>query len=676
MTTASGQPNGLESPAAPDRVATDVAATASERDAAALVVALPASAPVIQTLVGNAAPDAPKDVSVTIPGLSQTLHGIDHELQLLSRTHKYDWVSKRLLVLRNVIIASLLVVVTVVLVVVTYKELTKDVLVINSFDVPARIEERGYSGRVIGRKLFDQITYIRTQTLSRLAKREIVASVWKAESDVAIPDTRLTVGALFAYLRGFSARDTFIDGELTEQGDQIAVTVRQRGKPSRTVTGKFDELDALMLKAAEHILLETQPAILAQFRLDRNDRMGAIEAVRISARADNPEEVALALTLWGRLLQLDGDPAGARSKWEESLLVSPLSSSAWRNISLQLAGQDRVAEAVAFLEQRSRQFPNDVETWGMLSSYYGRVGNQAAAVDAEERALRLNPDDPASLSIKAYRLIYRGDYAAMVAIGERLERVAFAERDIRSRPTAIDLQIEGHLGLRNFDRVLAMTKRNIAEFPAQPNGYIWLGRAQTAMHDYDDAIASHRKSQELGMTNNTSLIQAMTAKGDLDAAQKLAEASMKRNFAGALSSLDDIYFRQGKYAEAAAASRRLIAFNAQYTLNYARFGRTLAKMGDTKGAEEQFKLAIEHGPKLGKTHHYWGEMLAAQGDHAGAIVKYKKALELDSRWGEPYAKWGESLVALGNAETAKEKFAKALELEPKHPDFQKYKAKL
>ncbi len=444
-------------------------------------------------------------------GLPGVLRGLHHELDTIGRIHKYDWISKRLMVLRNVIFASLVVLATLLLGVVTYRELTKDVLVINAFDVPAKIEERGYSGRVIGRKLFDQITYIRTQTLSQLAKKEIVASVWKAESDVTIPDTKLTVGALFSYLRGFSARDTYIDGELTEQGDQVSVTVRKRGKPSRTVTGKFEELDGLMLKAAEHIMLEAQPAILAQFRLDRNDRVGAMEAVRVSARADNPEEVALALTLWGRLLQLDGDPAGARTKWEESLHVSPQSSRAWRNIAALLAVQDRVAEALTFLEQRSRQFPNDAETWGMLAAYYGRVGNQAAAVDAEERALRLNPDDPTSLSIKAYRLSFRGDYATVMAIGERLERVAFAERDIRSRPTAIALQIQGHLGLRNFDRVLAMTKRNIAESPTQPGNYVALGRAQTAMHDYDDAIASHKKSLELGMTSNTFLIQAMTA---------------------------------------------------------------------------------------------------------------------------------------------------------------------
>ena len=189
MTTGTGQPNGLEAPSTADSNAPREGASATVVAATPESVESPTSAPVTQLAVGNATPRTPREVSVTIPGLSQTLHGIDHELGLLSRTHKYDWISNRLLVLRNMIFASLVVLATLMLGIVAYKELTKDVLVINSFDVPAKIEERGYSGRVIGRKLFDQITYIRTQTLSRLAKREIVASVWKAESDVAIPDT-------------------------------------------------------------------------------------------------------------------------------------------------------------------------------------------------------------------------------------------------------------------------------------------------------------------------------------------------------------------------------------------------------------------------------------------------------------------------------------------------------
>ena len=89
MTMASGQPNGLESPGTPVGAVPVEGATTSEIDTAPLIVELPTSTPVKPPVVGNTPPRTPREVSVTIPGLSQTLQGIDHEIQLLSRTHKF-----------------------------------------------------------------------------------------------------------------------------------------------------------------------------------------------------------------------------------------------------------------------------------------------------------------------------------------------------------------------------------------------------------------------------------------------------------------------------------------------------------------------------------------------------------------------------------------------------------
>ena len=106
----------------------------------------------------------------------------------------------------------------------------------------------------------------------------------------------------------------------------------------------------------------------------------------------------------------------------------------------------------------------------------------------------------------------------------------------------------------------------------------------------------------------------MTANGDLEAAHRLAEASLKRSLGGSLSSLGEIYRRQGHYALSAAKYRELIAFTPGRSDNAVGLGRTLALMGDTKGAEEQFKSAIDFGPKIGAPQCYWDEMLATAGD--------------------------------------------------------------
>ena len=607
-------------------------------------------------------------------GLPSVLKGIHHELDMIGRIHKYDWISKRLLVLRNVIIASALVVVTVLVVVISYRELSKDVLVIGGFDVPATLEQRGFSSRVMGKKLFDQLTYIRTQTLTKLPKKDIVPSVWKAEADVAIPETKLTVGSLFAYIRGLLGRDTYVDGELTEQDQQVAVTVRIRGKPHQTVTGTISELDALMQKAAEHIMLETHPYVVAQFRYFKNDLAGSLQAVLASAQSNNPVEVADALQLWGQLLAATGDQPGAMAKWEESLLASPSTSRALTRIIQELRRQGRRDEVMKRLQQRTASYPNESFAWAELASISIDEGDDVAAARFNKTALAMNPYD-ANAMFNESQLLEDRDPVAAVAVGERMERAVTLTQDPWLRALALAAKVNSLVNLREYDQAKLVTEKFIAADPLDYQGYYRLAHVLAPMHDYDAAIAAANKAIAMGSRSaHIMLARALLAKGDLDAAWREAEVNLKSFPRYAEMIFGNIHLKRKQPAAAAKSFRSIIARSPDRAVGHIGLGRALAAQGDTKGAEQEFKKAIALGPKFGDPHYYWGEMLAANGDHAGAIAKYQQAIALHPKWGEPYAKWGESLKAQGDLAGAKEKFAKALELEPKHPGFQKYNA--
>ncbi len=675
MTTASGNTNGIESPATSDRVAPSEGATTKEFGSAPETAALLASAPTTHTAVGNATPNTQREVSVTIPGLSQTLHGIDHELQLLSRTHKFDWVSKRLLVLRNVIIASLLVLVTILIVVVAISELTKKALVINGFDVPTSLEERGFTSRVLGKKLVDQMTLIRSQTLTRLSTRDINPSVWKSDADLTIAESKLTVGAVFAYVRGLLGRDTYVDGELMGQGSEVALTVRIRGNSHKTIVGNIDDLDGLMLKAAEHIMLESHPFIVGQFRYFNKDIAGALQAVTKATQSDNPEEVAEGLHLWGTLLLAKGDRTGAFVKWEESILASPKTSRAEESIVFALRTQGRRDEATKRLERRAALYPNDPYVWGMLGEGSFDVGDLVAVERFSQKALALNPQERVAMMNQNRLLIVRGDYQAALAVGDQMMRLVTKTQDPEMRSYAMGAQLNALLVLREFDRARSVVETYLAVDPLGPQGHYRQAVLLNSAHEYDEALVSANKAITLGsLHSHGARIIALIGKGELDAAQREAERHVKRVPALGLRLLGEIHIRRGQPARAAEIFREVIKQAPQHAAGYTGLGRALALQRDDVGAEEQFKKAGEINKRDGALF-YWGEMLAAKGDFAGAIKKYEEALIQDPKWGEPYAKWGESLVALGNADAAKEKFAKALELEPKHPDFQKYKTK-
>ncbi len=607
-------------------------------------------------------------------GLPGVLQGLHHELGTIGKIHKYDWISKRLLVLRNVIIASALVVVTLLVVVISYRELSKDVLVIGGFDVPATLESRGYSSRVMGKKLFDQLTYIRTQTLTKLPKKDIIPSVWKSEADVAIPETRMTVGSLFAYVRGLLGRDTYVDGELTEQAQQVAVTVRIRGKPHQTATGTIDELDALMLKAAEHIMLETHPYVVAQFRYFKNDLAGSLQAVLASAQSNNPAEVADALQLWGQLLAAKGDITGAMAKYEESLLASPQTSRALEGIVQELRRLGRMEEVMKRLQQRTAAYPKESYAWAKLAAISFDNGEDAASERYNKTALALNPYDAAAMFNEA-QLLQARDPAAALAVGDRMGRAVTLMQDPVLRALALGAQSNALNSLREHDRAKLLAENYIAAVPLEPQGYYRLAQALLNMHDYDGAVAAANKA--IGMGSRSAYIMrvhALIDKGELDAARRDVEVNLKGFPVFVLDALGDIHLKQKQPAAAAEKYRAMIALTPSRPNAYTRLGRALAAQGDTRGAEQQFTKAVELGPKNGTPHFHWGEMLAANGDHAGAIQKYQQAISFHPKWGEPYALWGDSLAAQGDAAAAKEKYAKALELEPKNPAFQKYTA--
>src|SRR5258706_2444653 len=86
--------------------------------------------------------------SVRIEGLAQALAEASHELHLLSHAGKYEWLNKRLILLRNAVIAFSVLLAAVVVVVMCYREAYRETLSIAPFSVPERLAERGITGQV------------------------------------------------------------------------------------------------------------------------------------------------------------------------------------------------------------------------------------------------------------------------------------------------------------------------------------------------------------------------------------------------------------------------------------------------------------------------------------------------------------------------------------------------
>ena len=203
----------------------------------------------------------------------------------------------------------------------TWREVRRRSLVVEAFDVPPALEVEGWSGLVVARRLHDQLAFIRDHAVTTAEKRALRQT--GIGSDISIPGARVSLNSVFAYLRAVLGRDIFVAGEITRAADAMTVTVRVRDRGQASFNGPATALDTLLLAAAEHVFLDTQPYVLAVYRHSRGDDAGAIAALRSLTTAPDAREAALALNLWGDILLQSGNFAGSMARYRTARQRDP-----------------------------------------------------------------------------------------------------------------------------------------------------------------------------------------------------------------------------------------------------------------------------------------------------------------------------------------------------------------
>ena len=200
----------------------------------------------------------------TLKSLTKTLDSVDHELQLLSHATKYSWINHRLILLRNALIAFSILVVVVIVAIACYREAYRQTLTIAAFDVPPKLAERGITGQVIAKALFDELIK-RRQLVTTLEAGELKGAWAENRSDVAIPEAKFTLQSVFRYLRYMTGNEISVDGEFILDGEDVTMKVRVAGKAPTIAKGKLADWEALTGELALGVLDVTQPAVVAAY---------------------------------------------------------------------------------------------------------------------------------------------------------------------------------------------------------------------------------------------------------------------------------------------------------------------------------------------------------------------------------------------------------------------------
>ena len=139
-----------------------------------------------------------------------------------------------------------------------------DGLVIESFSVPPDLAAKGITGQVLASQMLDKLTTMQNATGS-LRPAKSYSNNWGDDLKVEIPDTGVSFGEAYRFLRGRLGHETRISGEVYWVDKNITVTVRAAGESGAAFTGPQSDLNALIQKASEQVYSNTQPYRYANY---------------------------------------------------------------------------------------------------------------------------------------------------------------------------------------------------------------------------------------------------------------------------------------------------------------------------------------------------------------------------------------------------------------------------
>jgi tetratricopeptide (TPR) repeat protein len=483
-------------------------------------------------------------------------------------------------------------------------------VVIEPFDAPPRMADRGLTGRVIASALLDQLTRLQAASQSSATRREL-ANSWTGDIKLEVPETGISLGELDRLLKQRLGNDIHVGGDLVQtEGGGLELTVRGDGVMPKTFTGAAADLRGLTTKAAEYVYGQTQPALFAVYLLRAGRNQDAVsfgqQAILTAPRADRP----FILNAWADALSNQGGNARESLALENAALA--LKPDYWT------AYGNAILDASALGDQEG--------AWrigqAMLKAAGGRPG--AAPESAYEGLDWLTGD------VLAERNAVLADAEAHAGIGATTQA---------ANPTIAGLDMDLH---DTEDASLRLKSFDMTDAYAQAMAHWVRGRLATVANDPETAW------REMSAWETANANPAIS-QGDPSYHCIVAPAAE----AAGHPDLADAALKAGGHVVDCARFRADI----------------LDRRGDWPAAQRAYQLAVAVAPDLPFAYFSWGQALARHNRPAEAIAKFAEAHAHGPHWADPLKAWGDVLAAEQKFHAAREKYEQAVPLAPAWPEL-------
>jgi len=521
-----------------------------------------------------------------------------------------------------------------------------DGLVIESFTVPPDMAAKGLTGQAIAGQLTDKLSQLQTATDSNRAARSY-ANDWGGDIKVEIPDTGVSIGEAYRFLKSWLGHETHVSGDVWRAPAGLVIAARVGGNGG-SVAGTEADLDSLIQKTAEDIYARTQPYRYAVY-LNRNGH--------------KDEGIAI----WNTLAAT-GEP----------------NERGWAYLGLGVGQMDTASPA-----EQERAF-------GQAESY----GNVVAAVNLATLESALGRPERALAEAKKIKALLRNGAggldppqiptllnqtlaAEQSALGDYHPAVQAAGASIAGKVRSVASPSYGLAHIQIAEHDVAGARNTLAHpVPSRGSNAPGAGLQARLFAQMHLALeAQDWKSVLAGAHALLPVYQKYSGMAGLkltrdDPPVAIAEARL-RKFADAQRRLSpmppDCYpcliaraqvaQMQGQSPRADFWFDRAVQSNPSIPMAYADWGRALLERGKPDDAIAQFTIANKKGSHFADPLEGWGEVLMAKNQSHLAVAKFKEANKYAPKWSRLHLKWGEALVYAGKKNEAKTQFARAAQLD-------------
>ncbi|HEY3814842.1 MAG TPA: hypothetical protein VGL66_16610 [Caulobacteraceae bacterium] len=486
-------------------------------------------------------------------------------------------------------------------------------VIIDSFDAPPALAQRGLTGKVVASGVIDELTRLQSLTHNAAVERHQISNAWSNDIKVEVPETGVSFGDIDRYLKQRFGHDIRVGGDLVVTDDGgLALTVRGDDIPPKTFTGGPRDLGKLTTQAAEYLFGRAEPARYATYLITHNRNAEAITEVKAAYLATRDNRLkAQMLVAWANAdSNLGGDPHLFVQLNRKARALAPDWWPSYNNIingDLMLGQEETARRDAAAFE-------------GAAGGWPGRAGERLFTT-ADLLTWNLGP----------WRAAMVEDVEANDGVGMTIvsEAPSIADIDIRLHDYA-DAQVQ--LSLLTDDpndpsiaAIRHFLQGRLAEQAGDP------AHAASEMEAFGDAFPN-----PLIWTNypgyNCWVAPAEEAAGHPDKADALlAKAG---TFVDCWRFKGDVLDHRGDWAGAQKQYAAAVALAPDLPAAYYSWGLALARHGDLNGAVARFAAANKRGPHWADPLKAWGDVLARQEKWDEALKRYDEAAAFAPAWTE------------------------------------------